>query len=141
MVLVVIIVVSVAEILFEIAAHPYLKEFHCNDDTYYDVIEASDVRDGYEDCISGSDESPDAEATEMYLWPDLIRGVGWSILICGLLGLFTKVIADGISIGMSLHHQDTEGSNNGALDIAASYQDIVISSSESQQNESPPPSQ
>ena len=137
MAFVVIVIVMIPVICFEIADSVHLTEYQCPSE-YSSGVPAGEtipgdfVRDGGEDCWNGADESPEAEATEIFLIPDLIRGVGVIIMIMGLLGLTTKVIADGISAGLSLHHQDTEGSDNDgsdndALDIVASYQDLKIS--------------
>ena len=109
MVFVVIVIVMIPVICFEIAGSDLLTEYEC---PLGDTISGYYVLDGGEDCWNGADELPGAEATEIFLIPDLIRGVGIIIMIMGLLGLTTKVIADGISAGLSLHHQDTEGSDN-----------------------------
>ena len=107
MAFVVIAIVMIPVICFEIAGE--LTEYSC---PLGDTIPGDFVRDGAVDCWDGADESPEAEATEIFLIPDLIRGVGVIIMIMGFLGLTTKVIADGISAGLSLHLQDIERSNN-----------------------------
>ena len=109
MAFVVIAIVMIPVICFEIADSELLTEYSC---PLGDTIPGYYVGDGGEDCWNGADESPEAEATEIFLIPDLIRGVGVTIMIMGFLGLTTKVIADGISAGLSLHHRDTEGSDN-----------------------------
>ncbi|MDP7001668.1 MAG: hypothetical protein QGH90_07175 [Candidatus Poseidoniaceae archaeon] len=80
-------------------------EFTCNSG---ETVEAEWVQDGTSDCVDGSDETEAAEEeiagekTFGFL-SYIMFGIAGVVLVSGILGLSTKILADSISAGLALH--------------------------------------
>ena len=80
-------------------------EFTCNSG---ETVDATWVQDGTSDCGDGSDETS-AAAEEIAgkktfgFLSYIMFGIAGVVLVSGILGLSTKILADSISAGLALH--------------------------------------
>jgi len=85
------------------------------DDAVRSIIWSSDLNDGYDNCLFGSDErsnasenldrSPSDDRLGSFFVGYLVSFLGFLILIGGLVGLQIKVIADGVSAAIFLNRK------------------------------------
>ncbi|MDA8748001.1 hypothetical protein N9M47_00235 [Candidatus Poseidoniales archaeon] len=85
------------------------------DDAGRGTIWSSELNDGYDDCIYGSDErgsasedldrSPSDDKSGSYFMGYLVTFLGFLVLIGGLVGLQIKVITDGVSAAIFLNRE------------------------------------
>ena len=90
----------------------YPENFPCQDG--YDDVDWVQVGDGYHDCLDKSDEWTAAvesklarNETEFSGLSYIMFAIAGIFLLAGILGLGTKIVADGTSAGLALHYGES----------------------------------